>query len=338
MEFDSERRYYVYVWYVKETNEVFYVGKGTGKRCRVTKRKDNPKLNEMIKNFECDFKIVKDCLNEKEAFDLEIETIDFYRRSGSHLVNILDGGFKPPILKGIPKSEELKEKLRLKNKIYLETHPEERQRRSEHLKKFLKTEKGKEFQRKSLAARRTDDFKKLQSERSRKANNTPEYKEKQSEIIKEVWKRPEFALKHSGEHNHRAQRVRQYDLNGNFVKEYETVTQASIDTGINFSKISAVARGKRKTSGGYIWKYVNDKHITNKVSKRTIHDSPCSIPILQFDKSGNFIGEYKSIAEAVRQNNYNDRTNIISNLKGRTKSAYGFVWRYKHDNTVPSRN
>ena len=53
-----------------------------------------------------------------------------------------------------------------------------------------------------------------------------------------------------------------------------------------------------------------------------------SKPVLQFDKSGNFITEYKSIIEA-------ERITGISNGKislccqGKFKTAGGFVWKYK---------
>ena len=45
----------------------------------------------------------------------------------------------------------------------------------------------------------------------------------------------------------------QYDLKGNYINEYSSITKAHLLTGIN--NISAVARGIRETAGGYIWKY-----------------------------------------------------------------------------------
>lgn len=48
-------------------------------------------------------------------------------------------------------------------------------------------------------------------------------------------------------------RVKQYDLNGNYIKTYESVRKAMDETGAK--KVSEVCSGKRKTSGGYIWKY-----------------------------------------------------------------------------------
>ncbi|WP_394345717.1 hypothetical protein [Gelidibacter gilvus] len=40
------------------------------------------------------------------------------------------------------------------------------------------------------------------------------------------------------------------------IAEYESVAEASRQTGISKSCISKVCRGERKQSGGYIWKYI----------------------------------------------------------------------------------
>ena len=53
-----------------------------------------------------------------------------------------------------------------------------------------------------------------------------------------------------------------------------------------------------------------------------------SIPILQFTKSGELVKEWPSLREADRQLGI-PHQNICNCLKGRYKSAGGFVWRYK---------
>ena len=51
-----------------------------------------------------------------------------------------------------------------------------------------------------------------------------------------------------------------------------------------------------------------------------------SIPILQFAKDGTFVKEWPSACEAERQLGI---SSICNCLKGRKKSAGGYVWRYK---------
>jgi len=49
--------------------------------------------------------------------------------------------------------------------------------------------------------------------------------------------------------------VLQFDKNMNFIKEYETIREASERNKIKSSTLRECLRGKNKTSGGYIWKY-----------------------------------------------------------------------------------
>lgn len=51
--------------------------------------------------------------------------------------------------------------------------------------------------------------------------------------------------------------VCQYTLDGEFVKEYESIRVAATELGIHETSISANCRGKYRMAGGFIWKYKN---------------------------------------------------------------------------------
>ena len=51
--------------------------------------------------------------------------------------------------------------------------------------------------------------------------------------------------------------------------------------------------------------------------------------VLQFDLQGNFIAEYPSQREAERLLKYS-RDSIGKVCRGKVKTAYGFIWRYKN--------
>jgi hypothetical protein len=53
-------------------------------------------------------------------------------------------------------------------------------------------------------------------------------------------------------------RVAQFDRNGMILNVFDSVTNASKETGIGRCNISAVARGntRAKTAGGYYWRYI----------------------------------------------------------------------------------
>lgn len=53
-------------------------------------------------------------------------------------------------------------------------------------------------------------------------------------------------------------KVAQYDLSGNFIKEYDSELIASDKTGICYAAINMCACGHRQTAGGFIWKKVSN--------------------------------------------------------------------------------
>lgn len=52
--------------------------------------------------------------------------------------------------------------------------------------------------------------------------------------------------------------------------------------------------------------------------------------VLQYDKDGNLLNQYPSATIAALKNGYNLKT-ISQCCRGRTKSAYNYIWRYRYD-------
>lgn len=53
-----------------------------------------------------------------------------------------------------------------------------------------------------------------------------------------------------------AKAINQYDLKGNFIKRWGCIKEATIQMKISNGMISKCCNNKRKTAGGYIWKFV----------------------------------------------------------------------------------
>lgn len=83
--------YYVYEWFIVDTGEIIYVGKGVRNRYKV--RKHNKFFNNMIKRFNCDSRIVKTFETEKEAFSYEFDRIRELKQKNQCVCNIHEGGF-----------------------------------------------------------------------------------------------------------------------------------------------------------------------------------------------------------------------------------------------------
>lgn len=75
--------FYVYQYVINDTNEVFYVGKGKGDRAYKGKR--NKFCEDMKATHDWRIEIIKDNLLEGEAFDLEIDRIEYYKTIGYRL-------------------------------------------------------------------------------------------------------------------------------------------------------------------------------------------------------------------------------------------------------------
>lgn len=50
-------------------------------------------------------------------------------------------------------------------------------------------------------------------------------------------------------------RIIQYDRKGNFIKEWNSISECDNKLNIAHQSICACCKGKRKTAGGYVWRY-----------------------------------------------------------------------------------
>ena len=55
-----------------------------------------------------------------------------------------------------------------------------------------------------------------------------------------------------------SKKIRQYDLNDNFVKEFKSITEAMNET--NITTIKKCLQGKAQSAGGFIWRYANEEN------------------------------------------------------------------------------
>ncbi len=56
-------------------------------------------------------------------------------------------------------------------------------------------------------------------------------------------------------HKRESKSILQYDLNNNFIKKWESISNAEKDLKITHCNIIACLKGRRKNAGGFIWKY-----------------------------------------------------------------------------------
>ena len=118
-------------------------------------------------------------------------------------------------------------------------------------------------------------------------------------------------------------KVRQYDLNGNYIKTWRSIKEANE---VYKGHISEVCRYKRLTACEYQWRFD---------SENILKLDPVSLQrktVYQFDLQGNLIKVWKSVTEAARQfiNESSAKTQIKAVCGGKLRQAKGYFWSYKN--------
>lgn len=125
-------------------------------------------------------------------------------------------------------------------------------------------------------------------------------------------------------------RVCQYSLEGKFIKEWVSVSEAARSLSKNSSNISMCCKGVRPTAGGYRWDYERKNTLgplSPKVRKTPKRFSNSKY-IYQYDLEGNFIAKFDTLREASKALGINSGT-ICHVCQGEMKQTNGFIFRYQ---------
>lgn len=130
----------------------------------------------------------------------------------------------------------------------------------------------------------------------------------------------------------RRKAVCQYDMKGRFIKVFSSVLEAS--GGSRHSHIPECCNGKRYCAYGFRWSWEGET--LPKVSKKQYSKNRKGKAVLQYDKKGNFIAEYKSLKEAALSVGVAENTisAVLSKYaeKQHRKTAGGYIWKWKENN------
>lgn len=124
---------------------------------------------------------------------------------------------------------------------------------------------------------------------------------------------------------HGGKPVLQYDLDGNFIKEWLSAYSIQKTTGIRFTDVSSSC----KTGGaraGFIWKFKINEEYSLKlepVNKKTIKGKK----VFQIDRLGNIVNEYSSPKEAQDKTGFNLK-GISFSCCTENKTYKNYFWKY----------
>lgn len=123
----------------------------------------------------------------------------------------------------------------------------------------------------------------------------------------------------------------QYDKFGNFIKEFNCLSDIKKEFNINGTGVQAVCRGEKISCAGYVWRVKQEDGCVAKIKVRR-KITHTSVPIVQYDLNGNLIKEWDKMIDAQLLMSGNTYGSISHACRGIQNSAYGFVWKYKINN------
>lgn len=125
--------------------------------------------------------------------------------------------------------------------------------------------------------------------------------------------------------------IKQYDLDGNFIKVYPSISIAAKDNNTTKTNISNCCNEKSFSTAGYRWSFLDKK--PNNHARLGEHSS---IKVDQYTLDGMFIQTFNSCSEAANYITSEERKiskgQISDCCKKDNHSAAGYLWRFHGDN------
>lgn len=125
--------------------------------------------------------------------------------------------------------------------------------------------------------------------------------------------------------------VDQYDLEGNYIQTFSSITDAGRELSLSSSNLTTCCQKRQKSYGGFQWCYHNEEPPSVYEDNKYNHLTSSKKRIVQqFSKDNEFINEYESAHEAARQIGFPQNANHITECcQGIRKTCRNFIWKYK---------
>lgn len=135
-----------------------------------------------------------------------------------------------------------------------------------------------------------------------------------------------YNLHHGGFGGNSCVEVNQYSLNGEFIKKWDSIIEASQELNISTKAIQSCAKGIKPTGGGFIWKRHEDNASCNDIDA---YKSKCLKSINQYTLDGKYLKTWDSMVAVERETGIS-ASNISKCCVGyeSTYQTGGFAWRY----------
>ena len=117
-----------------------------------------------------------------------------------------------------------------------------------------------------------------------------------------------------------------YDINGNYIKTFESIKEASKFYNISHVNLIGALKSNLILSKGLQWRYGNDK---NNILPVVVYGNKTKhLQIAQYDLNNNLIKIFQSIKDISLQLNIRSTANIYQCINNKRKTAYGYKWKF----------
>ena len=120
--------------------------------------------------------------------------------------------------------------------------------------------------------------------------------------------------------------VMQFDINGKFISSYESAAEAERQTSTCYKNILQCCRNELKSANNYLWRF-KATYCDGQIVEYIRDDAR---PVIQIDKNGNIVSEYRCISDAARLFDVTVGS-IVACCKHKIQSCKGFMWIYKEE-------
>ena len=251
--------------YIGETIQHDYESRWRKHRNSIKYKEGCPVLKASMKKYGLDkfkFEIILICFDE-DLLKYEREYIKKYNAQIPNGYNILPGGQLGDGMLGYKHTEESIQKIKEGVKRFREANPNYFETYREKLKESMKNVNISECMKNSKKFQNAIKEKRVgaNSHKDRKISDST--KQKISEGLKKHFQNNEtdttVNIKKHRESMTKAlgKPIAQYTLNGEFIKEYRSTSEAGRTSSVKKSNIQHALSGSNKTAGGFIWKFVS---------------------------------------------------------------------------------
>jgi group I intron endonuclease len=122
-----------------------------------------------------------------------------------------------------------------------------------------------------------------------------------------------------------SKKINQYSLNGDFIKEWKSSSEAGRVLNLESRNISGACSGDQLTAFGFIWRFY-DEPLDEIGLNRIKNKRPKSKKVIQKDLKGNIVSIYESMLECSNITGYNyTRLGLSCNNGNKYKN---FLWEF----------